>query len=317
LDRASTFSNPGIIQRLRADFIPFSGNCAELQESRSLVQQWFMRMADQTTWRSQEGNTTQGFYIAGADGSCYGWMNDRDIPRLRAFLDRGLRQFKERPPQPVAIPDAELNAAFTRTPNPATSVVRVFSRVRPVPEGADELNRSVGRDHLWILADEVRELLASAPHPDDRASLPRALVARMVRFHLIDNVRGEPDMWEADQVRQAQFTATAGVPQGDRQPFTFAGEFSQRRSDGRRGQEGTIHGELLLDTRTARVVRFRAYSEGVAWGESQFTPGAPRGRFPLVIAMIEAEDPIARTVPPQAIWMGREYLRPHLSGVEP
>jgi hypothetical protein len=44
-----------------------------------------------------------------------------------------------------------------------------------------------------------------------------------------------------------------------------------------------------------------------AWGASRFTPSPPAGRFPLVIAMIEANDGISRVVPPQAMDEGADY----------
>src|SRR5437868_5918567 len=156
-----------------------------------------MRMADQTDWRKQEGNTVQGFYVAAADGTAYGWFNDRDVPEVTAFMNRALARFRAHPPPAVEIPAADRVASIS-TPDPTTSIVRVFTRIRPLPEGADSLNAGVGRDHLWIYADEVREMLAAGA---GEFPLPRALAARIARFHLVDNVRGEPEMWEPDQVR--------------------------------------------------------------------------------------------------------------------
>src|SRR5437870_2693347 len=180
MDRASTFSDSGIIRRLQSEFIPVAGNCDELQEGLAqrapAASGWFMRMADQTEWRKQEGNTVQGFYIAGADGTAYGWLNDRDVPEVNTFMDRALAKFRARPPKAAEIPAAERGAASGVTPDASTSIVRVFTRIRPLPEGADSLNAGVGRDHLWIYRDEVRQLLAAGTGDFD---LPRALMARI------------------------------------------------------------------------------------------------------------------------------------------
>src|SRR5438067_8740221 len=98
MDRASTFSDPGIIHRLQTEFIPVAGNTAELQRRRSAAARWFTLMANQNDWRSQPGDTMQGFYVASPDGTSYGWLNDRNIDRLNALLDTALREYRRDPP---------------------------------------------------------------------------------------------------------------------------------------------------------------------------------------------------------------------------
>ena len=140
-----------------------SGNTHELQWRRSHARRWFMEMADRT--RSSElrrqrrrDDTVQGMFIAGADGTSYGWRNDKNPREISDFMDEALERFRRRPPKRVTIPAHLLQVPFARTPDPSTSVVRVFSRIRPVPPGADPRNLDVGRDHLWVLAEEVRAL---------------------------------------------------------------------------------------------------------------------------------------------------------------
>ena len=70
---------------------------------------------------------------------------------------------------------------------------------------------------------------------------------------------------------------------------------------------------MAIEASAARVTYFRAYAEARAWGASRFTQGAPPGRFPVVIAMIEADDSIARAVPPQGISEGDDYRSPRLA----
>jgi hypothetical protein len=202
-------------------------------------------------------------------------------------------------------------APFAKTPDPTTSVVRVFSRIRPLPEGAHVLNTSVGRDHLWIYADEVRQMLAaSAEDRETPFPLPPSLAARMTRFHLIDNVRGEPDMWEANQIKQADFTLRRVADTNTTRTFAFTGTFAQELPNGERGQHGTIEGEFTAYKESAMITHFRAYSGGEAWGASTYTQHAPPGRFPLVMAMVETDDAVSRIVPPQALAWSVNYHDP-------
>ena len=92
-----------------------------------------------------------------------------------------------------------------------------------------------------------------------------------------------------------------------------------RSADGRDGFEGTLDGECEVDVSASKLVRFRAYGQGHGWGEHGWprvfapTPEYPceaRPRFPLVFAMLQATDEIARTVPPVALFHGAPYANP-------
>jgi hypothetical protein len=291
-----------LIHRLKTEFIPVSGNTHDLQWRKSPAQRFFMTISDGTIDPGLKkvrdcSQDPQGFYIAGADGTSYGWNNDHDPDNVEKYMDRGLAAFRAHPPKATVVSDDERRAAFAVTPDPSTSVVRVFSRIRPLPDEVWGLNRSVGRDFLWIYADEVRAI-AKAAKTGAPFALPDSLVRRIVRFHLVDNVRGTPDMWGPHEVQRAQFVA-ARVDGGGGLRVKFSGDFAMHNKS--RGHVGAIDGELELDEAAARVTRFRAYSRGQAWGAGSQTPFPPPGRFTLHIAMVEGTDEIARIVPPEAV----------------
>lgn len=288
-----------------------AGNVADITWARTPAARWFLPMAEQVNYRVRSGDTIQGFYIAAANGTAYGFDNVRDVRAVHRLMNEALAQFHKEPPPIVTIPKQDLEAPFSEAPDPTTSVVRVFTRIKPLPMGASSINKSVGRDHLWILASELKEISA-AGEKGGQFDFPKDLTARIVRFHLLDNVRGEPDMWEPEHVRKAAFTAKRIAKAGKVETFTFRGEFSMRYAEGSRGQTGTIDGEFQIDTAKYKILRFRAYSDGEAWGDSKFAPAGPPGKFPLKIAMIEVDDMISRTVPPEAISLKQEYFRPRM-----
>jgi hypothetical protein len=238
-----------------------------------------------------------------ADGTAYGYNNNRSVERLNQMLDVSLEAFRANPPKRVEIPESELKAEWCHRPDPGTSVLRIFTRIRPVPEGADPSNKIVARDHIWVTEDEVRAIFAGRAA---EFSPPQTLVWRLARFHLTDNVRGEPDMWAIPEVREADFV----VRPTNSGSYKMTGRFSASTADGRRGLQGKLTAEFTLDRRSAKVLRFRGCFEGEAWGASTYTQGAPIGRFPIVMAIVEVSDPTSKTVPPQAIFFGNEYLNP-------
>lgn len=286
-----------------------------MQFGKTETRKWIMSVInampdpDLKHQRAEGEDTIQGFYIMAADGTSYGWLNDNDANEVSSFMDRALPQFQNRHAQNIQISDALMKEKWSQTPPPGTAVVRVFSRIRPLPQGAHDSNNAVGRDHLWIYPSEIDAMIEGAEQ-GGAVELPQTLVARMVRFHLLDNVRGEPDMWKGDEIRQADFTAGARQIGSNRLAVSFAGTFNQETQNKKRGFQGHIKGELEIDKASKQVVRFRAYGEGKAWGVSRFTPNAPRGQFPLVIAMIETNDAISKVVPPEAIYY--DYERPWL-----
>jgi hypothetical protein len=258
------------------------------------------------------GDTAQGFYVVGADGKFYGWNNAHYMPEVLRFMGSALEAFRQNPPGHVEISQAQISAPFSHSPDLTTSVVRVYTRIRPLPTGCGDLNRSVGRDHLWIYADDIEEILAASTK-EKSFSLPKKLVARLVRFHMIDNVRGEPDDWQSEDVKQATFTAQLLRQDATSKHFQFHGVYAQETANHRRGQEGTLDGEFDIVLSTGKVASFRAFGEALAWGESRWTPGAPKGKFGLVTAMISVQDETSNAVPPQFMWGdGQYYHAPEL-----
>lgn len=257
-----------------------------MQTGRSAQRDWFLAAARQVKPDVDKGITAQGRYVVGADGTAYGYNNNRSVERVLAMMDSALSQFQARPGGPVPKGGHPSGRAWPE----GVQTVRVAARVRPVPEGCDPMNQNVARDHLWILPEEAKEL--------GRGKFPTSLATRICRFSLVDNVRGEPDHWKADEVELSEFW-----PSGEGQ---FSGLFSMETADGKRGLRGTI--EVDAAAQGGKLTRFLAYASVQAWGRSTYTPGEPPGKFPMAIAMRLVDDEVSRTVPPQAVFYGAEYL---------
>jgi len=271
------------------------GNTHEIQNGRNPVRDWFIPVATKVKPDIAKGQTSQGKYVVAADGTAYGFNNNRSVERVLALMDKSLAQFRANPPAPVEISKDLLNAqAEAKTPDGA-SVVRLYTRIKPAPLGSDSANENVNRDHLWILPDEAAAL--------SKGEFPESLKYRLARFALVDNVRGEPDHWRAAEVLQADFTAKLG------RDFSvkLAGKFRMATADRARGYEGTFEGEAQIEP-GGRLKGFKGIAEGEAWGRSTYTPDPPEGRFPLKVAFTLAAPGTPHVVNPQAVFYDREYL---------
>jgi hypothetical protein len=296
-----------VAERVKASFVAVSGGIENLQADRYAGREtdesrWFCTMAAQALkdfapegwW--EEFRTYQGIYICGPDGTCYGFTNtllfgDLTPRKLLALLDRTIEEHKKRPPAKV-----EISIPKPKPPDPTISRLKVFGRVKKAGFPG------IGRDQMWIFEREVKELLKSG-------ELPRTVIARLVRFQLLDNGRNVGHPFDEDAVKKADFS----TKRVDERTFSFTGEFSSEGKDFEdrvHGVEGKIQGEIVVEK--TKIVRFRARAEAQVWGNVERT-GAPQGRYPMVFAIVESED----TLPPlwtdiSPVWTPI-YARPTLA----
>ncbi len=267
-------------------------------------------MVQQGYRKDQPRDTTrQGIYAATAGGQLLASDHFHPSPeRMLAMLRGAQERWKQTPRTEVAVNTvAGADDAYLRKPPAGGLILNVFSRIPlpPPPDKAWTPNSATGRDHLWLTEDEWRSLLPKEWRDGARYPVPPDVAHRLLRFHLVDNVRGEPDMWRRQDIRRSDLTLRVEDAGAGR--LALEGAALMAHGDAR-GYEARIQGYLTYDRKQDRLTRFDLLSWGQAWGEGTYTKSAPPGRFPLVIAASLAGDSPADRVPPQASRQLREYL---------
>jgi hypothetical protein len=286
---------------LKEKFIPVAGNTHELQNGRTPARDWFIGAAAKVKPGVTSGQTAQGFYVIAPDGKAFGTNNNRSVERVKAYMLSGLEQYAKHEMGPLEI--TEGSAEYVRKPDASTSVIRVYTRIRPVPQGSDASNENVAQDHLWITKPEIEGILAGN-------QFANSTIYRLARFNLIDNVRGEPDHWKPGEIKTAILDLKRQIEAGGYVTYALTGRFEMATADNSRGLTVKLNGRLTIAKEAARVHELKVYGEGEAWGKSTYTPNPPPGVFPIVFALVQADDPVAKVVAPQAIFFGREYFDP-------
>ena len=283
LDRESTFADPAIVKLLQTRFIPVAIDQAYQRRQKDNEGKFYQKIANQGPRKVGRG-TTQGLYTADASGQLLAFTNNRGTSRVLGMMKGALK--KHRPMKVTAIAKGRPDARFNPKLPKGGLVVRVTSKVlagyeEPENEYRRIFQQSLGRDNLWISAIEHAALA--------KGQLPQSLLKRIARFHLIDNTRGEPPMWESNEIKKLEGTVRNGRLRATVQLKTAKGD---------RGYEAELLGRI--ETKVGKVTRLDIVAKGEFWGEGTYTRNAPKGRFPLAIAFTLADGKdAADTIPPQ------------------
>lgn len=288
LDRASTFANPRLLDLLRTRFVPVAIDQAYQRREQDAEGEFYRRIAGQGPRRDFQG-TTQGFYVATAAGELLLYNNNRDPAKVERLVADALRRFGERPvkePATAPIATGERDVRYHPEPPEQGLVVRVHGKVLGgYPEPKDEWERilqsAVSRDNLWVTGAEQEALL--------RGTLSKSLLRRIARFHLVDNTRGEPPMWQPEEVKAIDVALEHG---------RISGAVLLATGDGARRYDAQILG--FVASKDGRVTRFDLVARGSFRGEGPYTKAAPAGDFPFAVSFTLADgSDIADAIPPQ------------------
>ena len=100
LDRASTFSDPEVVRLLKTRFIPVAIGQAYQRRQKDAEGRFYQRIANQGPRKVGRG-TTQGLYVATADGRFLGFNNNRGGDRVKALMKKALEQFQAPTATPI------------------------------------------------------------------------------------------------------------------------------------------------------------------------------------------------------------------------
>jgi hypothetical protein len=279
---------------------------------------FFRKVADQGPRKGLGGSTRQGIYCFTASGKLLAYKNAQNPRVMRETLELGLKRWKalpasERDPGAVKVPAAgKVDLRYSRTPPPGGLILRSYTRILDREEG--KYIRGVcpstggdrpARDHVWLTKEEWQALVPATPREGQTMPLAPALTRRLVRFHLLDNTRGEPARWRAEEVRKASLTwKVTAVTAGEvRMELTGTALLSTDADldKAKRGYDVALRGELRYDRAKKAITRLDLLAVGEHWGHSMLTGGSRPGRKPLGIAfeLVTGTSP-ADLVPPQA-----------------
>ena len=294
LDRESTFKNPEVVKLLKENFIPIAIDQAYQRRQKDNEGSFYQKIANQGPRKVGKG-TTQGLYIADASGKLLGFSNNRGAERVINMMRKAMKE--PRITDFGKITKGKSDLRYNPSPPKGGLVIRVTTKVLGGYEKTENtyrkiMHNSLGRDNFWVTGSEKKELI--------NGKLPDTFLRRLIRFHLVDNTRGEPTMWGPSDIRTIK---------GNLENGQLSAKVVLRNGQGDRGYEAQIFG--IIKTEAGEITGFDAVAKGQYWGEGKYTRNAPEGRFPLAVAfkLADGKD-IADTIPPQG---SRGWVRGYIN----
>jgi hypothetical protein len=299
IDRGSIFADENMFELLRTEFIAVAIDQAYERRQQDAEGDYWRRIVDQSPRKGTTG-TTQGFYVVAPSGDLLLFNNNRHPEKVLRLTKQAAREFAasdRAKTKAVAIDPGKVDKRFNPAPPEGGLVIRARAKVLGGYEPTNHrwqkvMQGALSRDNLWVTRSEHEALV--------KGELPAKLMSRLVRYHFVDNTRGEPPMWREGEVRSLEIERTNDC---------LHGSVSLATKDGKRGFEAHVLGYVKVEK--GRITRFDLVADGMFWGEGRYTRQAPVGRFPFAVSFTLADgSDVADAIPPQGSrgWVGG-YLR--------
>jgi hypothetical protein len=316
-----------MIRMASEDYVPVAADDWYQRRREDAEGEFFIGVASQGPRKGEGGATRQGIYCLTADGKLLAYKNAGQNPEvMRETLRQGLREWQKLPeerrkPDAVKIEDLKkVDPQYARKPPVGGLIVNVSTRI--LDHEKDSFCRgtcrtlggdAAARDHLWLTEAEWRSLIPGEPKKGESAPVPAAIAERILRFHLTDNTRGEPNMWRREDIRSKDLRLTVDevTPASVRLrldgPAVLATKEDVEKAE--RGFDVRLLGYIGYDRSKKAIDRFDVVAVGDHWGEGTYTRRARPGKMPLGVAFELSDGKSgADLVPPQAAREVNEYF---------
>jgi hypothetical protein len=312
------------VRRLLERFVPAADEVGYLQRVEGPEGELFRKVAEQGHYagRTAPTNTRQGIYATTADGRLLASINHNDPARMAAMLAKAWAAWEALPAAERSSADGWDGLAGRRRLEdryPAGGLVlRVTARDLPrkEPPKDDWRAKAWNLDFAWFGAEEAAALVPAGTEVGTVREWPAALADRVVRLHLVDNVRGQTHPAEPQDLARARLTSTVTGVKDDVVTLRLEGEgrweakgreviegLSREPVDVARGVEARLLGTATWDRTAARFTAFELAAAGLRWGATRYNVRhddlAPA---PIGFLLELASDAPHERVAPAAIW---------------
>jgi len=305
--RERTYSDPRIIALLNECFIPAAVNINGLQRQNDDEGRFFRLISWQGRFRlsfaeaqarvdqTDHGECHQGQFAATIDGELLGSRHTADPDELLAMLHTALENWETRTTQRerVGLGEVDRDTRYQWI-YPEDGLVLhqgCTDLPRQVDTRSDWQRRAHNQDFVWLTREEMLSIVPESAKTGDVFPLPEAIHRRLVRYHMLDIVRGETSPWSKTAPDDVALSLTVTDATPDRVLLTLSGGGCLRERGSwcikpprtsvykqdemcclldERGFEMAALGYLAFDRKNGRFSRFDVLIAGTRWGGTTF-----------------------------------------------
>lgn len=258
------------VQKLAANFVPAADACDRMQKKSSTDEDalLFQKFGGKRTLSADRGGT-QGQYAVAPNGELLGACNTGDPKAVAAMMKQALEKWEKLPREKRLLaeaPDPKAAERWRRWEKlyPEDGLVlSVVSRDQKRVRWPDW-----NQDYAWFRKDEARAFVPAEAKKDARHDVPRELVERLARFHLIDNVYAlNYTFFPKEAIEKASLMATVVQVEDDLVSLRFEGETRASILDPQKlGYEPKLLGRAKYNLKDQKFVSFELVAVGMRWG---------------------------------------------------
>ncbi len=279
----SVFGDAEFVKKIKADFICVAVNQHHHRRRKDLEYDLFEKLVEQTGEKVSGYN--QGLYFFTPSAELLSFSNTVSGEHAWKLLRRALDKFEPPKTLPAILKGHEDAGPLWKLPD-GNQLVLVNSKVLGGYEKSDNSNRkihqeSLGRDHLYLSAEEIAALTANR--------FPDILKKRMPAL-LNDNTRGEPGRWRSSEIKQFDVKLEDG---------RITGQVHFENATRDRGYKAELLG--FIEAKEGALTRFDIVVNGNYWGEGRFARNGPKGKFPFAVAFRLSDGTEPYDTPPPGV----------------
>jgi hypothetical protein len=308
------------VLELAAKFVPAADEVYRLQNGSDAECRLFQKFAKKGHYGGRPGTSQQGTYAVTPSGELLASVNSNDPRRIARLLQSALVKWDElaRVDRLQAKDPKEQATGLQRAERyypKGGLVLHVYSRDLPRADiGPGWQGKAWNQDYAWFKKEEARQFLPTDVRVGQTHQLPAALVRRLARAHLIDNVRGQTAAFDDRHVEKARLSAAVvGVERGvvslrlqgltrtaAEGTWSIGGLRDRRaRAPQKRGFDADLLGKATYDLKQERFLTFELVAVGSRWGATQFNVRRDDlGPAPMGVLFTLAGDSPAERVAP-------------------
>jgi len=259
------------VQKLAAEFVVAADACDRMQKEFCQDEDalLFRKFAKQRTINKGNRGGAQGHYAVTPSGELLAASSSADSKVLVEMMKQGLAKWATLPRKKRLLP---------KSPDPKAAenwrrkeklypddglVLRVIARDQRRERWPDS-----NLDYAWFRKDEARALLPAKPKKDAKHDVPRELVQRLARFHLLDNVHAlNYTFFPKEAIEKARLTSIVLQVKDDLVSLIFEGETrASLVSPKKIGYEPKLLGRATFNLKEQKFLSFELLAVGMRWG---------------------------------------------------